>query len=246
MSFTAITGDEKNASIKTSVIRIITSDNEENNKAIADKNYVILDLNSSDENLSKERNYIKYLRKFAIYIFEETNNKKKFGFIRQYNNFLIEYLSFLEENDNETESTKYIYLAKLLFFSYSNMYNVEFKEFLDQDKKKEIEENSKIILSIISVRNSFRIKQLLIYFSDIKNDPKMFYNILIYCMSLLKEKGENLTQKNENYTNFIARNFFEECLIISRKYIENDTTLLQRIKIYLKNMKIFLLNVKNI
>ena len=191
-----------------------------------DKN-LNFDLNLFDKNITEkmvtEKKYKKSLREYTKFIKDEVNNKKrKFEFIKKYNNILIEYLKFLEKSNCEIDSTQYLYLTELLFISYNNMYNDEYKNFLDNDTKNDIETNSKNILNKIIDKNPFRIKQLLIYFSDIKNDNKIFFDLIIYCLNSLKIKGEFSMKKNQKNSYFIAKNIFEECSLISKKYIKNE------------------------
>ena len=228
LTLNAKIGEEQIGNVKMSVMSI-RSNVKEGNKSALNKNQVKLDLSNNNLNDSineikeKERSYINSLKDFTKFISNETDNKKKFNFIIQYNDTLNCYLNFLEENDNTTDPIRYFYYIELLFISYSNMCKNEFKEFLDENIKTKIKENSQNFIDKISKENPFHIKQLLIHFNDIENNPIIFYNILIYCLDLLKKKGENFMQKHEKYSYFNAQKFFEECFIISKQYIQDET-----------------------
>ena len=226
LTLDAMTENEKMENVSSSVISI-NSDIENINKAIFDKK-LNLDLGVLDKDIAKkietERKLKKSLKEYTNFIKNEINNKsKKFEFIKKYNNILIQYLKFLEESNSETESTKYLYLAELLFISYNNMYNIEFSRFLNDNIKKDIETNSKNCLNKIINGNPFHIKQLLINFKDVENDNKIFYTLIVYCLNLLKEKGEYHMRRNQKNSNFTAKNIFEECLLISKKYIKGES-----------------------
>ena len=175
------------------------------------------------DNLSKEE------KKIKIEIFKYSQNFKtmsrdqdKFKLILNYNNSLISYLKFLEEKCSDIESEKYLFLIEKLFKSYSYFYKTQLNAMVDINEKINIKNNIEIYLSKIHRKNPFRLKQLLAHFKGIKiNNSEIFYTSSIFSMKLLKNLAEEYFSKKQRNSLQIARNIYEECLLIG-KLISHD------------------------
>ena len=175
------------------------------------------------DNLSKEE------KKIKIEIFEYSQNFKtmsrdqdKFKLILNYNNSLISYLKFLEEKCSDIESEKYLFLIEKLFKSYSYFFKTQLNAMVDFNEKINIKNNIEIYLSKIHRKNPFRLKQLLAHFKGIKiNNSDIFYTSSIFSMKLLKNLAEEYFSKKQRNSLQIARNIYEECLLIG-KSISHD------------------------
>ena len=87
-------------------------------------------------------------------------------------------------------------------------------------------------ISKTSIKNPFRLKQLLRVFIDIKIDKTdIFYMSLFFSMKSLKEKANQYYLKNPRNA-FIAKNLYEECLIIGKPFEKDNVAFLLNIEIY--------------
>ena len=169
-------------------------------------------------------------RKIQEIIFEYSRNftnqktdKDKYDLINRYNAAVIHYLDFFEKNYKDTSSEKYLFLLEKLFKSYTYFFNTSLKTFLDLNEKAKIKESVESFLKKMSVKAPFRIKQLLKYFKNVKNDIFIErLDIFVFTMELLYNKAKiNFTKTEKHYILF-AKVLFEECLYISNSFIEND------------------------
>jgi hypothetical protein len=151
-----------------------------------------------------------------------SRDQDKFKLILNYNNSLISYLKFLKEKCSDIESEKYLFLIEKLFKSYSYFYKTQLNAMVDINEKINIKNNIEIYLSKIHRKNPFRLKQLLAHFKGIKiNNSNIFYTSSIFSMKLLKNLAEEYFSKKQRNSLQIARNIYEECLLIG-KSISHD------------------------
>ena len=183
--------------------------------------------------------YKKEEKKFKEEIFLYSKNfqniKKdidKYKLIQNYNNIVNSYLKFLEEKCDDIESEKYLFLVEKLFKSYGYLFKTHLNSMVDLNEKGKIKKNVEYYLSKISIKNPFRLKQLLTVFIDIKIDKSdIFYTSSIFSIQLLKEKGDKYYLKKQKNTLQIAKIFYEECLIIGKPFEKDNVIFLLNIEI---------------
>lgn len=163
----------------------------------------------------------KYSKRFS----EMNDDKNKYQIIKNYNATLIEYLTFLQEKLYDIESNKYLLLIEYLFKSYSYILT-KFSDKILSNEKQEVKEIISKYLKLISIKNPFKLKQLIIIFECIKIEiSDLFYSISINCMEILKEKAEKyLNQKTKN-SSTVAKNIYEESINIANYSFKNDVIL---------------------
>ena len=72
-------------------------------------------------------------------------------------------------------------------------------------------------LKIISIKNPFKLKQLIIIFEDVKREiSDIYYAISIECMEILNEKAKKYLDLKTKNSSSVAKNIYEECLNISK------------------------------
>ena len=153
------------------------------------------------------------------------NDNDKYNLIKNYNNVVNLYLSFLEEKYNDIKSEKYLFLVEKLFKSYSYFYKTQLIAMVDINEKINIKNTIEKYLEKISQNNPFRLRQLLIHFQDIKKDNSdIYYTSSVYSMELLQKKGDEHFNNKERISLQIAKNLYEECLSIG-KIFEKDNIL---------------------
>ena len=92
-----------------------------------------------------------------------------------------------------------------------------FSNKLLQNEKKEIEETILKYLKLISIKNPFRLKQLIVVFESIKIEiSEIFYSISINCMEILEEKAKKYLDLKTKNSSSVTKNIYEECLNISK------------------------------
>ena len=163
-----------------------------------------------------------YSKNFCL----QKTDQAKYNLIKNYNLAVIKYLYFFEKNYQDTSSEKYLYLLEKLFKSYIYYFNTSLKNLVDIEQKGEIKNNVKIFLEKINIGAPFRIKQLLNFFKNVKDDDfSERLDIFVFAMDLLYKKAiENYNKKEKSFIKY-AKTLFEECLIISKTFIEeNDTS----------------------
>ena len=108
-----------------------------------------------------------------------------------------------------------------MFKSYSYFFNTTLKNLLDINEKKKIRESIETFLKKISIKASFRIKQLLNYFKNVSYDNFLEkLDIAIFAMELIYNKAmENFYQNEKNHVLY-SKTLFEECIKISEAYIK--------------------------
>jgi len=171
--------------------------------------------------------------KFKLEIMDFTKNFKmmndeqsKYEIIKNYNKSLNNYIQFLEENYQDYESDKYLYLVDKLFKSYSYFFKVQLFSMVRYNEKNQIAQKVESYIEKISKNCPYRIKYLLENFKDIKMDnSKIYYTSSIYSMKILKSKGDEYYKKKQINSNQIAKNIYEECLIIGKICFNNDKIL---------------------
>ena len=213
----AYVGDE----IKNGII--ISSDNQFINK----KKIIFEDINKIETNLNEKEKQIKLtIKNYTNNFNKMNNNEEKFTIIKNYNEAVISYLSFLEEKRGDIESEKYVYLVEKLCKSYSYLYTTNLYERLSADDKINIENNVQKYIKIIGLKNPFKLKQLVMIFENIKREKSdIFYNTSILCIEVLYEKGEKIFNLEKKNSSLIAKNFYEECLSISKSSFKNEKIL---------------------
>ena len=185
------------------------------------------------DDLKKEEK--KFKEEIFLYSKHFKNIKKdieKYKLIQNYNNIVNNYLKFLEEKCNDIQSEKYLFLVEKLFKSYGYLFKTQLNSMVDLNEKINIIKNVEYYISKTSMKNPFRLKQLLGIFIDIKIDKSdIFYIFSIFSMKLLKEKADQYYLKNPRNA-FIAKNFYEECLIIGKPFEKDNVAFLLNIEIY--------------
>jgi L1 cell adhesion molecule like protein len=171
--------------------------------------------------------------------FRETNNEKdKLDLIKNYNRTVNDYLAFLENRYSDTDSEKYLYLVEKLFKSYSYYFKTKLVAMIDLNEKIIVQNNIEKYLKKISENNPFRLKQLLMIFYDIKKEKStIFYTSTIYAMDLLLSKGNSYFEKKDRNSLYIAKNLYEECLLLSTTEVKENVYLLD-IEIYRNHIRI--------
>ena len=179
------------------------------------------------DDLSKEEKKIKldiinYCKNFK----NMKNDRDKYKLISNYNSAVNRYLSFLEEKCLDIKSEKYLFLVEKLFKSYGYLYKTHLNAMIDINEKTNIKQNIEKYLKTICNNNPFRVKQLLYYFKDIKKEKSdIFFTSIIFCMDLLQKKADYIFNNKEKISLQIAKNIYEECLLIGKE-LENDELLL--------------------
>ena len=175
------------------------------------------------DDLSKEEKRLKIeIMDYSKQFKKMRNDDDKYNLIKNYNNALKRYLSFLEEKYNDIISEKYLFLVEKLFKSYSYFYKTQLISFIDINEKSNIENIIKTYIEKICKNNPFRLRQLLIHFQDIKrNISEIYYKLAVYSMDLLKKKGDEFCFIKEKISLQTAKNIYEESLFIG-KIFEKD------------------------
>ena len=154
---------------------------------------------------------------------KQKTNKDKYDLIKRYNAAVIQYLNFFENNYKDTSSEKYLFLLEKLFKSYTYFFNTSLKTFIDLNEKGQIKESVKSFLKKMSVKAPFRIKQLLKHFKNVKNEIFIErLDIFVFAMELLYNKAKFNFTKTEKHFILFSKVLFEECLLISNTFLEND------------------------
>ena len=208
----------------------ITNDNPYTNE----KKIIFNDLNTIETDLDgKEKKLKLNMAEYSDNFIKTNDDEIKYKIIKNYTKVLIEYLTFLQEKCFDIESNKYILLVEYLFKSYSYIFS-SFSNKLLQNEKKEIEETISKYLKLISIKNPFRLKQLIVIFEPIKiGISDIFYSISINCMEILKEKAKKYLDLKTKNSSSVAKNIYEECLNIS-KYSFREEIILNAIDNKLK------------
>ena len=213
----AYVGDE----IKNGII--ISSDNQFINKT----KIIFEDINKIETNLNEKEKQIKLnITNYTNNFNKMKNNEEKFTIIKNYNEAVISYLTFLEEKCGDIESEKYLYLVEKLFKSYNYLYSTNLYEKLSADDKIIIENNVQKYIKIVGLKNPFKLKQLIMIFENIKRErSEIFYSSSILCMEVLFQKAEKIFNIEKKNGSLIAKNFYEECLSIANTIFKDDKTL---------------------
>ena len=194
--------------------------NDENTKLILGK------ITMMGDDLSKEEKKLKleiinYCKNFK----NMKNDGDKYKLIINYNNAINRYLSFLEEKCKDNKSEKYLYLVEKLFKSFSYLFKTQLNAMVDINEKNNIQQKIEHYSENICNNNPFRVKQLLIHFQDIRKDKSDIYYIsIIFCMKLLKQKGDDYFSNKEKISLQTAKNMYEECLLIGKE-LDNEELL---------------------
>mgnify|MGYP003571320598 CR=1 FL=1 len=191
----------------------ITNDNPYTNE----KKIIFNDLNTIETDIDgKEKKLKSNMAEYSESFIKTNDDEIKYKIIKNYTKILIEYLTFLQEKCFDIESNKFILLVEYLFKSYSYMLST-FSNKLLQNEKKEIEETILKYLKLISIKNPFRLKQLIVVFESIKIEiSEIFYSISINCMEILEEKAKKYLDLKTKNSSSVAKNIYEECLNISK------------------------------
>ena len=216
---------EKNQSIK--VTGFVQEGNIKQNLVIHRNNQhpkiendnLILSINELNDKEKEIQSYIfEYAKNFSL----QKDDKDKYELIKKYNDAMIKYLNFFEINYKDTSSEKYLYLLEKLFKSYTYFFNTSLIKLLDINEKKKIRESIETFLKKISIKASFRIKQLLNYFKNVSYDNFLEkLDIAIFAMELIYNKAmENFYQNEKNHVLY-SKTLFEECIKISEAYIKD-------------------------
>jgi hypothetical protein len=109
---------------------------------------------------------------------------------------------------------------------------------IDLNEKIIVQNNIEKYLKKISENNPFRLKQLLMIFYDIKKEKStIFYTSTIYAMDLLLSKGNSYFEKKDRNSLYIAKNLYQECLLLSTTEVKENVYLLD-IEIYRNHIRI--------
>ena len=205
------------------------------NQLTKQKQIILENINNIEINLYEKEKELKNNIKDYIQNYNDLNNDNdRYKLIKNYNETINEYLIFLEEKYYDLESEKYLNLVTKLFQSYSNLFSPNFLVIMTEKEKDDIENNVKKYLKLISIKNPFRLRELIKHFESIKkSNSELFYSSSIYCMEILYEKGNffyNLKKKNSD---LVSKNIYEECLSIAKSNF-NEESILNIIKKDLK------------
>lgn len=189
--------------------------------------------------LSKEEKRLKFeLFDYSKNFRNVKSQSDKLNLIKNYNKSVNDYLKFLEDKYNDIDSEKYLFLVEKLFKSYSYFYKTELFSMIDLKEKYAIKKKIENYLEKINKKNPFRLKQLLINFKDIKKTKSdIFYTTSIYAMELLKIKGDAYFSKKDRNSFQIAKNIYEESLLIGKSNVKDSVYSLD-IEIYRNYLKI--------
>ena len=177
-------------------------------------------LSVNSELNNEERSIQAIIFEYAKNFSNQKSDKDKYDLIKKYNEAMIKYLNFFENNYNDTSSEKYLYLLEKLFKSYTYYFNTSLIICISLGEKTKIKDNIELFLKKISNKAPFRIKKLLIHFKDIKNQHFIDrLEIFVFSMELLYNKAMNNYNKNEKNHILFAKTLFEECMTISNDFI---------------------------
>ena len=180
MKVTASIGNDNKKGIS------ITRD-KENKSKVNLLNIEQLSINSTDKEKKMKTSIIEYSKSYN----KLNNDDEKYTLLKNYNDTIISYLSFLLETIGDFESEKFFFFVELLFESYAKLYSKSINKKLSDDYNKKIKENVVKFLKIISLKNPFRLKQLIMIFEGIKIEiSDILYFSSIICIKLLFEKGK--------------------------------------------------------
>jgi len=174
----------------------------------------------------KEKNFKLEIMDFTKNFKMMNDDQSKYEIIKNYNKSINDYLQFLEENYQDNESEKYLYLVDKLFKSYSYFFKTQLYPMVEYTEKNQINQKVEDYIEKISKKCPYRIKYLLENFKDIKMEKsKIYYTSSIYSMKILKSRGDEYYNKMESNSNQIAKNIYEECLVIGKICFNNDKIL---------------------
>ena len=201
----------------------IKSDNHfENMEKINIKEINIFE-NDLKENENKFRKNIEELCKSYNKI---NNDDDEYALIKNYNEAIIAYLTFLEEEYSDIESEKFNYLIELLFKSYTYIFTQDkLKTKVTADDKINIENNAKQFIGIIGLKNPFKLKEMINIFKPIKReDSQIYYISSSYTIEILYQNGNKFLNLNNKNSSKVAQKFFEEALkIVDLLFKDNQT-----------------------
>lgn len=210
----------------------IKSDNHfENMEKINIKEINIFE-NDLKENENKFRKNIEELCRSYNKI---NNDDDKYALIKNYNEAIISYLTFLEEEYSDIESEKFNYLIELLFKSYTFIFTKDnLKVKVTADDKINIENNANQFIGIIGLKNPFKLKEMINIFKPIKKeDSQIYYISSSYSIEILYQNGNKFLNLNNKNSSIVAQKFFEEALKIEDLLFKDN----QQINLISNNLK---------
>ena len=218
---------EKNQSVN---VTAFVKEGEARNNIIINRNNQYPNINNNENLILDENDLNGEEKKILSYIFEysknfrnQTEDRDKYDLIKKYNIAVINYLDFLEDNYHDTSSEKYLFLLEKLFKSYSYFFNTSLIGLVELNEKEEIKKSIESYLKKISNKAPFRIKQLLNYFKNVKNENFIQrLEIIVFSMELIYQKAMNNFLHNENNYYLFSKTLFEECLSIANNFIKDE------------------------
>jgi len=199
---------------------IITNDNlYENGKKITPADIKTIETNCNEKEKQLRANISEYSQNFD----KMKTDDEKYTLIKNYNESIIAYLTILEEQYCDIESEKFLILIEKLFKSYTYIFTTNLYKKLSADDRNIIEKNINQFLSIIGLRNPFRLKQMLIFFKPIKKEiSEILYTSSSYCIEILYQNGDKFLNLNNKNSSLIAQKFYEEVLSIEKSIFMDD------------------------
>ena len=159
----------------------------------------------------------------------DEDEDNKIIFLNNFNETLEEFIDhFGEEFDNETLLEKYYLYVKELFLSYLET----LKYGLDKSEQKSIFKRIEKYIKIFIDKSTGYLDSLIEILSKLKNNRKnkiFFYNLIIFVMKNLNDKGKECIQSNKEFSKYHSLMYFEQSHSYFEKYLKDiDTALLDK------------------
>jgi len=229
-----ITGNVGNEIVKGIEIK---SENHFKNMERININEINIFENDLKEKENKLRKNIDDLCEAYKKICNENNYDDKYKLIKNYNEAIISYLTFLEKEYSDIESEKFNYLIEKLFESYTYIFKEDnLKKKVTADDKIKIKENIYQFLEIIGLKNPFKLKETINIFKPIEGEEsEIYYFSSSYSIEILYQNGNKFFNLNNKNSSMIAQQFFEEVLKIENLLFKDNEILINKISIDLKD-----------
>ena len=157
----------------------------------------------------------------------DEDEENKIIFLNNFNEALEEFIAhFGDEFDNETLLEKYYLYVKELFLSYLET----LKYGLDKSEQKSIFKKIEKYIEILFDKSTGYLDSLIDILSELKNNGKnkiFFYNLIIFVMKNLNNKGKECIQSNKEFSKYHSLMYFEQSHSYYEKYLKDiDSALL--------------------
>jgi L1 cell adhesion molecule like protein len=192
------------------------------------------------------KKFTNYKKDMSFYIKEFNNSKsteEKCTYINNFGKTLINFLNEFDKEGNDTLGNKYFLYIKTLFESFRIL--IQIKNFINENDKNNLINNSKKFLEILSTFKNINYKhyiELLNLFviplskKEKKNSSEfinritesrdvILYNLVTYVIKLIEKKAEKILSNNNKFSRYNAKYLFQNCLKISELFIKSERDL---------------------